>query len=1241
MKYSRINLFISGFLILLSFGLGFYVPYGVRNIEANWEQISVDLREKYASEIEEIFNEEFEQFNSQADNLEKAIKSFHSNEDIIDAAKDNEISFQYYQKDSLILWHNFTPLPNEIISKFNSGEIFFYSTTLKAFICRIDSILDGVNRKVVIYQKVIEKFYNFDNNIYRPISLTKKISDYFSFDCKIDYKANAAISLSGLEYSSAVKNLQGRKIGVVTFPQPKLDVEKKNFVSIVENIQYVCIIVAVIVFLIGFIKEIWSGSQNYKNAVIVLSLIIVRMLLLAFSLPEKLFPMELSNPKYFSSTFAGGIAKTPLELFISAVTFIAILFFVQKIVVENKTKLEKLNPYIRIALNSFIFFSALLIVRAFAASARSFVFDSGVRYFNLNTLLPEFPIIFNLFNLLLVGFGLLFFVSIIFRILKPVTGINKYFNSILLNLFSLILGVVVYFLIDKSVIIPIYVHIILMIILFFLTRVYVTGKIKSTIFHIYLAVITSIISIYCLDYYNVELTKNSLKIAAEEVINAKVNLYDFWLRKVLTDKSIEEQVLRDDENENWDARSFLIWNSSPFMKEDIPCWVAVYDSNYEILGGYEYLTSEKMPIKLTGIDSLEGVKYTKKINGKQNFIEGLKKFSSNNNDRYLLFGIEFGALTYSSTVEPKFVSPNKYFDKISVNPNEYFIIKFNKNEIVDNVGSVELGIKDAMSLISSFPSESYSHWTNLNFDGEEYLTYIIRGKTINAIIGLKQKDIANLLFHLFKILFIHSIIISVVVLILALFKLVKNGSFVLNYRSRLFIAFLIIALVPIIFLAFYLRDLTSTKNLNTIRYKLKKRAVRVENYIQSNFDFDVYNFESFESAEHDLGIKFNIYSGKELYYSSFGKYYTTGILSPYLNSEPYIKIYIDNKYSYLTKNRIGNLVYNSYYYRMQNNSILEINDAFNNIILPIKIDEFDTILFGSYAIASIIIILLSTLLSNQISKPIDNLTRATKALSEGDLDISIQEKYSGEIGQLVNAFNYMTIQLKKNANEIARMEREVAWKEMAKQVAHEIKNPLTPMKLSVQHLKAAYQDGSDKFDAIFKKVTDTLINQIETLRRISSEFSNVAKMPQLKLEQVNVNEVIKQAADLFTEKELKIYITSDNESTVVQADFDHLKRTIINLIRNSLQAGANKINIELKNTGTEVKIYIRDNGRGIPEEYQNKIFDFNFTTKKEGMGIGLSIAKRFVENIGGNIYLKESGSNGSTFVISLIKGEDQ
>ena len=208
---------------------------------------------------------------------------------------------------------------------------------------------------------------------------------------------------------------------------------------------------------------------------------------------------------------------------------------------------------------------------------------------------------------------------------------------------------------------------------------------------------------------------------------------------------------------------------------------------------------------------------------------------------------------------------------------------------------------------------------------------------------------------------------------------------------------------------------------------------------------------------------------------------------------------------------------------------------------------------------------------------------------------------------------------------------------MAKQVAHEIKNPLTPIKLAIQQLIAAHKDKSNDFDKIFKSVTKTTLHQIDNLSQIASEFSSFAKMPSIKLEILDFVPIIRDTVNLFVDDKIKIDFENEIPAATIEGDASQLRRMLINMIRNSIQANASHISIKLKEHPVEYLLIIDDNGEGIKNQHKDKIFEMNFTTKDKGMGLGLKLAKRFLEGINGQINLVESSRSGTIFGITIPK----
>jgi nitrogen fixation/metabolism regulation signal transduction histidine kinase len=187
----------------------------------------------------------------------------------------------------------------------------------------------------------------------------------------------------------------------------------------------------------------------------------------------------------------------------------------------------------------------------------------------------------------------------------------------------------------------------------------------------------------------------------------------------------------------------------------------------------------------------------------------------------------------------------------------------------------------------------------------------------------------------------------------------------------------------------------------------------------------------------------------------------------------------------------------------------------------------------------------------------------------------------------------------------------------------------------VQQLIASYNDKSEKFNTVFEKVTQTILGQIENLSSIATEFSRFAKMPSLKLEEVNLNEVINDTLNLFVDEKVKLNFTSDVESPIIEADNNQLRRMIINLVRNSIQADSDEIKIDLHSKENNYILTFADNGKGIASSDRDKIFEPGFTSKERGMGIGLKLTKRFLEGINGNIVLLDTSEKGTTFQIVI------
>ena len=293
-------------------------------------------------------------------------------------------------------------------------------------------------------------------------------------------------------------------------------------------------------------------------------------------------------------------------------------------------------------------------------------------------------------------------------------------------------------------------------------------------------------------------------------------------------------------------------------------------------------------------------------------------------------------------------------------------------------------------------------------------------------------------------------------------------------------------------------------------------------------------------------------------------------------------------------------------------------------------------------IVNLFIIAISVWLSWIIS---NNLTRAVTKFSDKINQITLFEddpkpiKYyhNDELNQLVKAYNKMILQIQEQKQRLSFKEKEEAWREMAKQVAHEVKNPLTPMKLTIQNFERKFDPADPDIRDKVKHLSRTLVDQIDLVATVASAFSQFAQLPEKNNEIFDLNKEIKNIINVFSDE--KIYFHSNRDIIMIEMDKIYLSRIITNLVANSRQAKhddrENIINLDVEQRQKRVIITVDDNGTGIPEELYDRIFEPNFTSKTSGTGLGLTMVRKMVEDYKGEISVKSELGKGSTFTISL------
>lgn len=376
--------------------------------------------------------------------------------------------------------------------------------------------------------------------------------------------------------------------------------------------------------------------------------------------------------------------------------------------------------------------------------------------------------------------------------------------------------------------------------------------------------------------------------------------------------------------------------------------------------------------------------------------------------------------------------------------------------------------------------------------------------------------------------------------------------------------------------------------------------------------------------------------------------FETGLISKMVNPKAFAAISERQAMRVSQQEHAGNLSFNTLYLPLRSEEGNQELAGFVGIPffdsekqLDMKLIELITTTMNIFTVMFILFMLLTFFASRILTVPLRLLADKLKRTSLTGKNQMLAYEGADEIGMLVNEYNRMLLTLEKNKVELAMQEKEAAWREMARQVAHEIKNPLTPMKLSLQYLQKAIAERKPNTEQLIEKIAHTLITQINILNDIATSFSSFTSMPEPKVEQMDVAAALQKAADLHNDPATAMVTTHiPQELVMVMGDESLMVRTFNNLILNAIQAVPSsrkpqvKVALQLKE-GSTVLISISDNGSGIPEEIRDKVFIPNFSTKYTGSGIGLAVAKKGIENTGGRIWFETEHETGTTFYISL------
>ena len=435
----------------------------------------------------------------------------------------------------------------------------------------------------------------------------------------------------------------------------------------------------------------------------------------------------------------------------------------------------------------------------------------------------------------------------------------------------------------------------------------------------------------------------------------------------------------------------------------------------------------------------------------------------------------------------------------------------------------------------------------------------------------------------------------------------------------------------------------------------KERLVRKERNIMVSLD---YFIKERGLSEFTPKIEHKLQELSEIQNIDISAYDTSGLLMgttlppsesalapEQLSNDLLTQLAISQDYTNTTENYEGLAYLSTYFilYGSQYTPIAIINIPYKSEKLKSQQDAQQFLSTLSLTLLFFVVAagLLSYFFSFYITKSISEVSSNLQKLKFDDDNVKIDYQKNNDFGVLIQAYNQLIDQLEQSKQALAETQRQSAWKEMAKQVAHEINNPLTPMRLSMQHLQRLNQMDPEEAQARISDITESTIQQIDTLSRIASEFSNFAKMPSIKSTEVDLVQSVQQVMGLFrNDPHIAIHFTSDAISTApIFGDSDYLTRILTNLLKNAKQAiqpDTGNVYLLIGEDETHFTLKVKDDGPGIPESMHSKIFQPNFTTKSSGMGLGLPMVKKAMSEMNGTVELHPL-ENGTCFRLGFPK----
>ena len=1071
-----------------------------------------------------------------------------------------------------------------------------------------------------------------------------------SFTIGLNLPSSAVVSTSPISIGKNIKDSEGNYLFSL-IPSNNIISNNTDY-----NIPFFLFVISLILLLSATAELLKKTYKNYIfSSILWLSVFILFYFILKLDLPPFLNGGEFYSGEIYSGNFPFGNIADIIIVSVFYIFTAANLFNV--IPLENIfEKISEKRPlFLYILFITALFAAALLFINT-SSLLKDIILSSEIQFDIRKIINPDINFAAVLVSTSALYLSVFYFADSVIRLsLKLISFLNLFvlivFTTILLSFFDLIFFGFHFYEIS-------FFGAIILIIL-------IVRKHKDSYSYFSVLAIIFIFTLFSslfTDKYNRQKEKVNRKELIKKLTNDRDPIAESFLREInlrLYNDTVLINKIKD-VSENQDLEIFEYLKRKYFYG----FWEK-YDLEISLCGNTEFYPEENQAENCRGFYRNELLKFGEKAEntnfwlmhyntGKITYF-GIVDVPVENDEREMSLYI-----TLSEKLTAKTLGyPALLIDKSTKTKDEfsgYSYAKYSKGILAVKFGNFPYELKD-----DKFRKNINSVEYETESDNYRHLVYVGNKEKIIVLSKEKKTFFDNVISFVY-LFFIYNVLVFIAVLFYDYKYLLRSFRF--DFKNKIRFSMIFILLVSFILFGAGTIYFTVRQNKKVNEREMKEKVQSVLTELKHKLQYEEELTPDWHTKQYDhldeLLNKFsqvffsdiNLYdlNGK-LLATSRSEIFNRGLIGKQMNPEAFRMLVSEGKTEYIQKESIGKMEFLSIYIplRNENNKIIAfINLPYfsNNNSVRKNITDILIATVNLYLVLFLLTAFLSVLLSSQITKPLTLLQDKLKDVQIGKKHKQIIYTKKDEIGTLVKEYNIMLAKLEDSAHKLAESERESAWREMAKQIAHEIKNPLTPMKLSIQLLQKTWFDKAtekEEFERRLNTVTQTLIEQINTLSSIASEFSAFAKMPKARKEEVEIVRKLKNVTSLFENEqniEINLILNGIPELYVI-ADKEQVSRVFINLIKNAIQAipkgRKGKITVKLEESENRAKITVEDNGEGISEEQKKHLFEPNFTTKTTGTGIGLAIVKNIVTTAGGSIKVESKKNTGTKFIIEFLK----